>query len=1434
LKESKAHSLNNISGGNDPLPLYNFFSSLKQNNFLVTPKQITDSNSIIAEYAPRVTNESELCNYLSPIFANSPEEQVQFRQIFDEYFREEVIIPPVPLTFWQKVAKHIKKHQWKYILLALLLIAAVSYLMYVPKLDTKPVITLAVVKDSTGKKGLMQIVLSADNTSPDSIPGVNLTTTYNWGDGSTTATTTSHSYKNEGNFLVTAYSEVFYKGHFQYTDTAQTTAAVCFKNNAIKITPQLNGDTINTGQKIKLQAIEQGDKVNRVEWTNFEDDSTVSFSVENKTAVYSFKNEGKQTIYCTAVTDSLNSPCSVKDSVSFFVYDAKPKPSVTFNIPAGATILQPKYTVKAKWFYLGSALGLLSLFLTSFFAIRRSRLKREAKKEDAGIKEDYQNLLQSFSGKSGPVNLPFQNKNYLALPEEEINEIARRMRMRIEDDASFLHLPKTIEKAVINAGFFQPVHAKRTQQSEYLILIDEQYNNNQQVKLFEYLLELLAKHNVFIEKYYYKQQPRFCYSAAQPTGISLEKLSEKYPKHILLIMGNAYQLVYPLYPVIDSTYLPILNRWQYKAVLTPVSFLDWGNKEKKVLLEELPVLPVDIPGQLLLFQKLFGEEINILADLKQYSNNFYETELVDFENIDELSDYCSNAEWADIEGGDQYSNILLQWIAALAVYPKIQWELTLAIGKNILDKYGKGADLNFTSLLRIARIRWMVKGQFPDYTRLELLKKLSKENEVIARETILVLLNEISAAELGATHFAYEEKETQRLINEFNLYAYNPLKYEDYKRSKELVNHLWNNRQITDASAQTYIDNKELQWNTLINKPCKQGETAIDTGSVTADDYFGSSLNAEGWLAKFYLWSGAISAVVFVASLIGLAVLLFLNFTNKSFGAITGEQMGARPIKINYADSTLSGKINNLVLQVDTAQTILNATQPSVLMLPVDYNSKQVTVIADGVTVFDSLMPFNYDTYNISLGNNNVPASNKTIVTIQLADACASNIQNYSTIINEADTGFTVKPSIVNENVIAASKVCLTSIVAGSNVSSQKLDKLVAAFNKSGTYLKPGVNSKYFAAANEIVIYNQYDPVPVVIKPVVVIQVSDNSLAKTATAFKNDLTARGFTVKPVSVQKYNYNSEISYYDNSMQNDAAIVKQYYNKYYPKMKVQARLRKAPDAGDYKNIIAVWIKKLDTVSSSAVFDISNTKFPSAVTINQKFAVSFNVVNTNNGKIAPAKLTGSICILSEQTCSDFTFNTADISTAINQLVDISKKSVGRHEVVVTIPTLKINKSLGYFTITGRTVQKCDTIYGYAGNGTGNIVYNGRRYSKTLANSSAINFNLVEKSSQYAIVEITKTKCPVQKITAFFNKPQSLKLCDGSTLTFSLLNWENKIVAPSDLKASIDNKNIRQQNLSLSINSFQKKPRAVTKEIIFNVSICPPVYTPNPPVKTY
>jgi len=220
---------------------------------------------------------------------------------------------------------------------------------------------------------------------------------------------------------------------------------------------------------------------------------------------------------------------------------------------------------------------------------------------------------------------------------------------------------------------------------------------------------------------------------------------------------------------------------------------DWDSKEK-VLLEHFVLLPADI----LSLQKLvpsLKEKIKLQKEqLEDVELNRYTTLYVDFRDVEKLKAYLDHDE------------VLFQWICATCVYPRLRWEVLIEIGRTILEKYGQPEKLNYTTLLKICRISWMQEGVFPQSTRFELLKQLSVENELLARETLQKMLMNVSILYKGNNYAFEEERKRQQLTNEFILYSNNPKASPQFARSEEIFRKLWGDDAILDVPLKKYLE----------------------------------------------------------------------------------------------------------------------------------------------------------------------------------------------------------------------------------------------------------------------------------------------------------------------------------------------------------------------------------------------------------------------------------------------------------------------------------------------------------------------------------------------------------------------------------------------------------------------------------------------------
>ncbi|MGF2410723.1 hypothetical protein [Ferruginibacter sp.] len=875
--------------GTATVPLGAFFAVLQQNGFSVTPAQIINANRVIIQYANWVKNEAQLCMYLSPLFASSEDEQILFEKLFKENFKSYSLnIYPEKkrvVSVEERVKKNWKKLLAAYIAICLLVVFIIistslrrnkifdPYKIEVSIWDKKDPSkeTNNLFPFATKTNDKLELVTSCryNEKKSDLLETMVL---FNWGDSTEINALPSHIYIKPGKYHLTAYINVLYKNNSLRKDTLHRTVNVCSSINSLNVKIIPAADSLIKDKEIKLQAITTAnDKLHKLEW-HVDNDKVY----KGKEITVQFKQAGSHTIRCIAVYDSINSPCNIEKYINLIIHDKKDFLKVDKKPDTALSKQEVSTTTEKRNYnfllYLYKTLAAIFIILAAFFIWMWNKELKNAGKIKTIVLDKYKKLAGSLTSKKTPSVLPFRNRNYLPVHEQEIDNITKLMRQRVKDSVSFLHVGKTIARAIDRGGFFDPVKEARTRQSEYLILIDEYNSNSQQVKIFEYLALMLKRHNVLTEVFYYRKEPKFCYSINEPQGISLEKLYNKYQRHILLIFGEAYQLINTTDNSFDKTYEALLNHWKHKAIITPVSFSDWQQKEKNIILPNIPIVPADMEGLVLLAEMLIAKEndVDIISRLKNSKGVFYRTAGINFENINALIRYCNDANWAISYKDGKQVNVLFEWIAALAVYPKIRWEITLAVGKAILEKYGLAKELNYTTLLRVVRISWMKNGVMPDALRFELLKKLSLDNEKIARETILLLLKEIPEQEVDNNTGNVAEKEIQQIINEFTLYANDPVYYSSYRQSKYMFEKLWKEKQVKDLPTEQYFKNEGQQWKTLINKRNYNTEAISNTG---VEEYLQSTEKEETILSKVYAALAIISLLVFLTSIAALRIL---------------------------------------------------------------------------------------------------------------------------------------------------------------------------------------------------------------------------------------------------------------------------------------------------------------------------------------------------------------------------------------------------------------------------------------------------------------------------------------------------------------------------------------------------------------------------------
>ena len=456
------------------------------------------------------------------------------------------------------------------------------------------------------------------------------------------------------------------------------------------------------------------------------------------------------------------------------------------------------------------AVVVLIVILTGFYWGLLTRKRREKRAQD-GRNAAQEHPLPDFLSDEPPYEIPFENRDSeIIVRDQNFYQTVRTLRQSIDAERRVLNIGMSLDATLREGGIPTLIFKSEQTETEYLFLIEKRYMYSQQTSLFNYLWKTFVGQNVCAERFFFDQSFNHFTNEMHPKSLSLSQLKDRYKHCTLLIWSDGQVLLNSAYPVLEMKLIDIFFDWPARAILTPVPFSDWGVKER-ALQSNFLLIPTDVSGQLQLIQALTERLLDQSTYLSQNSQNQYSVEYVNFDDIDELREFTGNA--------------LFQWVAAIAIYPRMRWEILVEFGQAILPAH----EVNFSNILKLVRIKWIREGSMPDRLRLELLKSLSVENELKVRERLLEMLD-YSTQYFDGEHFYDEEKFLVEMASQFVLYRSNPVKYTHYKESERTFQKLYQNEGYPDRIMLQYLENVDFAWQTPVSvfMPDQEPKLATD------------------------------------------------------------------------------------------------------------------------------------------------------------------------------------------------------------------------------------------------------------------------------------------------------------------------------------------------------------------------------------------------------------------------------------------------------------------------------------------------------------------------------------------------------------------------------------------------------------------------------
>lgn len=360
-----------------------------------------------------------------------------------------------------------------------------------------------------------------------------------------------------------------------------------------------------------------------------------------------------------------------------------------------------------------------------------------------------QYIARRERGEEPPYRLPIKiNKDRPIAVEQEFFLALNRLRGREDSSRLYLDLPRTINATIRNSGRVDFRFQALQQPVEYLLLIDKQAEQNHQSQLFEHLYRRFVRHEVYAVRFFFDGNPQICWNDDHPSGITLERLVQRYRHARLLVLSDGYSFINPATGELES-WVEQLAPWGKRALLTPAPAGGWNYREA-LLARFLVVLPSNVDGMLAVVRHFEGLPGPSLRDWKyEIGKNDQGIEIDEQDVVSALQRHFSPA--------------MMRWLAGCAIYPELHWDLTLELGEALSPP--SEPLVSFSNVALLARLPWFRHGYLPDEVREQLLSGawLPEEERREVREAIIRIL-EANVPD-NPESYAYEEHQMHLAMN---------------------------------------------------------------------------------------------------------------------------------------------------------------------------------------------------------------------------------------------------------------------------------------------------------------------------------------------------------------------------------------------------------------------------------------------------------------------------------------------------------------------------------------------------------------------------------------------------------------------------------------------------------------------------------------------
>jgi hypothetical protein len=319
-----------------------------------------------------------------------------------------------------------------------------------------------------------------------------------------------------------------------------------------------------------------------------------------------------------------------------------------------------------------------------------------------------------------------------------LRQVAREMRRHRRVASPLLDARETVHATARSAGLFTPAYGSRRALPEYLVLIDRAGFADQLAQLNSDIVRRLVENDVYLDAYYFRGDPTRCRDEQDGRDdappVSLQDLTARHPDHHLIVFSDGAGLINPLTGCTQS-FVEQLSFWPRRALLTPVPPSQWGGRERVLLKSELAVLPADAEGLRALADAVntgAQPRVPAAAPAPPYPSILRERPGLWKERAAPPAHQSARllSQLRRHLGPAGY-----ELLCACAVYPLLQWGVTVYLASEMLDASEAEACVR-----ALVRLPWFRHGTMPEWLRLQLIEELPAERRSFVRERLELLL----------------------------------------------------------------------------------------------------------------------------------------------------------------------------------------------------------------------------------------------------------------------------------------------------------------------------------------------------------------------------------------------------------------------------------------------------------------------------------------------------------------------------------------------------------------------------------------------------------------------------------------------------------------------------------------------------------------------